>query len=170
MANFTKEQRQSIVKDFALRHNGVYNPKLFIEEVGQAGPDHPAYGWFEWDKNKAAYEYQLWQAREFAKDLKVSFTVEEVGRRGAISVRQATMPLVLSPVSGRKDGGGYTLSDPNDPAHLAELARQAASSLRTWMARYEAAILFAGMTDADFGDLAKRLEDKATIPVTEAAE
>src|SRR3546814_9286039 len=80
MERFTAAQRQGIIRDFAVRHNGFYNPRLFVEEVLAEGPDHPAHGWFEWDSDRAAHEHRIWQAREFAKGLRVVFTVEEVGR------------------------------------------------------------------------------------------
>lgn len=144
MAKFTKALRQEIIRDFATRHNGFYNPLLFLEEVRASGPEHPAYEWFEWNDDRAAQEHRLWQAREFARDLKVSFTVQEIGRNKAIKVREVSMPLALSPVEGRHKGGGYFVSDPDNPEHLEELARQAATALESWLRRYEAALLHAG--------------------------
>ncbi len=155
---FTKEQRQEIVRNFAVRHNGQYNPKLFLEEVRKEGEKHPAYGWFEWNADKAAYEYQLWQAREFAHDLKVSFTVETVGRKGSVKVVQTEMPMVLSPRESRKDGGGYVLSNPADKDHMAEHCYQAAVALRTWLNRYQAALIHAGVSNGKVDEIALLLE------------
>lgn len=131
MTRFTKELRQQIVEDFSRRHNGQYDPSLFLKEVKEIGESHPAYGWFEWNTEKAVQEYQLWQARSFAKDLRINFTVEEVGRGGAVTVKTSEMPMVISPSAGRKNGGGYVLTDPNDPAHQAEHCHQAAAALRS---------------------------------------
>lgn len=161
---FTKERRQEIVRDFAVRHNGQYNPKLFLEEVRKVGQDHDAHAWFEWDSDKAAYEYQLWQAREFARDLKVSFSVETVGRKGAVKVVQTDMPLVVSPRGSRRDGGGYFLSDPTDGDHMAEHCHQAAASLRTWLNRYQGALIHAGVAHGKVEEIAVMLE---SVPVTE---
>jgi hypothetical protein len=36
--SFSKSIRQRIVREFAVRHNGQYNPSLFLEEVRQRGP------------------------------------------------------------------------------------------------------------------------------------
>jgi hypothetical protein len=144
MSGFSKELRQEIVREFAIRHNGHYNPRLFIDEVRSAGEGHPAYGWFQWDREKAALEHWLWQAREFANGLKVSFTVEELNRDQSITVREFEMPFALSPVAGRRSGGGYMVNDQSDPAHMAELCRQAATGLAGWLRRYEAAIAHAG--------------------------
>lgn len=164
----SKETRQEIVREFALRHNGTYNPKLFIDEVRRVGAEHPAFDWFEWNREKAAYEHQLWQAREFARDLRVIFTVEEVGRKNAVRVREVAMPLVMSPTAGRADGGGYVLSDPNDPEHMAEHCRQAAAALRTWFNRYEAALIHSGGSVADVEKAISRLD--SVSPQLAAAE
>lgn len=141
MVRFTKKLRQKIVDEFSTRHNGQYNPELFLREVQEKGPEHPAYGWFEWDSNKAAHEHNLWQARSFAKDLRIVFEVEQVGRSGTMTVVQQEMPTVLSPVAGRNGGGGYVLTDPDNPEHMAEHCRQAGTALRSWLKRYSAALM-----------------------------
>lgn len=164
---FTKEIRQQIIRDFATRHNGHFNPRLFVEEVRQQGENHPAHGWFTWDKDKAAEAHLLWEAREFAKDLRVTFTVEEVGRNKSITVREVAMPFALSPAHHRDKGGGYVVSDPNDPEHMAELCRQAATDLDRWLRRYEAALIFAGGSAQVMRKQLATLEAK--VPQEEAA-
>lgn len=165
---FTKAKRQEIVEEFARRHNGVYNPQLFLQEVKKKGPKHPAHCWFQWDDEKAANEHRLWQARAFAKDLRVNFTVEEVGRSGTVAIKTTEMPMVLSPVNGRKDGGGYVLTNPGDPAHMAEHCRQAGAALRSWLKRYEAALIHAGTSPKLVEQIAQILED-VKAPESEAA-
>lgn len=167
---FTKELRQQIVEEFSKRHNGIYNPVVFLKEVKDAGKKHPAYAWFEWNSDKAAQEYQLWQARSFAKDLRVSFTVEEVGRSGAVTVTTTEMPTVLSSMVGRKDGGGYFLTDPNDPAHQTEHCHQAASALRSWLKRYQAALIYAGYGVRVIESIADAMEKIEAPKQLEAAE
>ena len=129
MAHFTKDLRQQIVKDFATRHNGVYNPTLFLEEVRRTGKTHPAYEWFTWDEHEAAVAYQIEQARSFARDLRVTFRVEEVTGAHQVRIKETPIPMVISPMEGRKNGGGYVLTDPDDPEHIAEHCRQAARTL-----------------------------------------
>jgi len=143
MTKFTKELRQQIVEDFARRHNGQYDPALFLREVKDTGESHPAFGWFEWDQSKAAQEHNLWQARAFAKDLRIKFEVEEISSGKSITVTTEA-PLVMSPTAGRQDGGGYVRFNPDDPAHQAELCQQAAVALRSWLKRYQAALIHAG--------------------------
>lgn len=168
MARFTRELRQEIVREFAVRHNGLYDPALFFAEVEATGQDHPAYGWFEWDHDKAAREYRLWQARAFANGLRVVFRIEEVGRSGPMKIREAEMPLVLSPVDTRRSGGGYILVDTGNPDHMAEHCRQAATALRTWFDRYESALIYAGASTVAI-EKAMKVLDAAAVNEPEKA-
>ena len=158
---YTKARRQAIVKAFAIRHNGNFNPRLFLDEVRAQGKNHPAWGWFEWDLNKAAYGYHLEQVREFTQGLKITFTVEQVGRVTPLRVVEREMPLVMSPQAGRKDGGGYVLTNPDDPAHMQEHCRQAAVALRGWLNRYQAALAHAGGTSEQLMQIVRLLEEAA---------
>ena len=165
----SKIERQRIVKEFALRHNGTFNPTLFLEEVRRTGERHPAYNWFEWDAGKAALSYQVEQARSFARDLRVTFTVTEIssGKR-RVKVRETAMPLVLSPIEGRKDGGGYVLVDPKNESHLDEHCRQAALTLRGWLSRYSEAVRHVGGNVSQLESLISALETKAPLQVNAA--
>lgn len=169
MSRISKEQRQQIVEEFARRHNGTYNPLLFLEEVRRAGEQHPAYDWFEWDTAKAAHQYQIEQARNFARDLRVKFTVEEVPRSSGMRVRETVVPMVISPMADRKNGGGYVLMDPNDPEMMAEHALQAAVALRAWFKRYQAVLIHAGVKPARIEGVICSLESLAPAH-REAAE
>ena len=161
MPGFTKAVRERIVRDFATRHNGNFNPALFLAEVRQTGVSHPAYDWFEWDEGKAAHAYWLEQARDFARDLRVSFRIEEVTGPHQVRVHQAPIPMVLSPMEGRRNGGGYVLTDPDDPEHIAEHCRQAARTLQQWRDRYSAALAHAGIKPDAINQMIARLERKA---------
>lgn len=141
MAVFTKALRQKIVEDFARQNNGWFDPRAFLMHVREAGADHPAFEWFEWDDEAAAEAYRIDQARDFARGLVVKFDVRTIERG---PVRIAQVPLVTSPVATRKSGGGYYLTDPQDRGHMAELRRQAATDLRWFIRRYAGAIEAAG--------------------------
>ena len=163
MARFTKSIRERIVREFATRHNGNFNPALFLEEVRDAGEKHPAYAWFEWDESKAAQFYQLEQARSFARDLRVTFRIEEVSAPHRIMIKEHAIPMVLSPIDGRRHGGGYFLTDPDDPEHIAEHCRQAARTLGQWLERYAAAIAHAGVKTMDIQAAIAKLERKVPL-------
>lgn len=159
MSRFTKALRQKIVQEFAVRHNGQYDAALFVAEVRDTGPTHPAYSWFEWDKAKAAAAYQIEQAREFARDLRVTFTVQVInGGKRSVKVRESAMPLVISPIEGRAKGGGYLLVDPDNPAYMAEHCRQAAMALKSWLGRYQSALDHVGETSEALAALVEKFE------------
>ena len=167
---FTKELRQKIIEDFAKRRDGVYDPAAFVKEVQRQGERHPAHAWFTWSDEEAASEHRLWQARVFAHGLTVKFKVESVGRSGSIKIIESEMPLVLSPVSGRSEGGGYTLINPHDPTHLAMLAGEGATALRSWLRRYSFALRTAGIPERVIEHAAEALERAAGGKAEEAAE
>lgn len=160
MARFTKALRQQLVRDFAEKNGGWFDPAAFLSEVRKAGDKHPAYEWFEWDDNKAAHEFRLDQARDFARGLIVSFEVRTT-HRGSMRVVAQSAPLLLSPINGRKGGGGYFITDPNDPSHMMELCLQAAQSMRWFISRYEGALRYAGVNVAPFEKVQEVLEDMA---------
>jgi hypothetical protein len=148
MARFTKAIRQQIIREFCLKRNAEFDARLFEQDVRETGEAHPAYGWFTWDADKAALEHRVWQAREFASGLEVAFSIEEIGRNKSITVREVQMPMLLSPMDGRRHGGGYFLADPNDAEHMAEFCRQAAADLARWFRRYQAAVVHSGGSSA----------------------
>lgn len=136
---FTKALRQKIVKEFAEQNGGWFDPALFLATVRETGEAHPAWEWFEWNDEKAALEHRLDQARDFARGLTIRFQIEEV-HRGKMRITERSAPLLLSPKAKRGDGGGYYTTDPKNPEHMDELIRQAAQSMRWYLARYEAAL------------------------------
>lgn len=166
MARFTKALRQQLVRDFAEKNGGWFDPAVFLSEVRKAGEKHPAYGWFEWDDGEAAHEFRLDQARDFARGLKVVFEVQTMNR-GTLRVVEQSAPMLVSPMAGRKGGGGYFITDPDDPAHMIELCLQAAQSMRWFISRYEGALRYAGINTAPFEKVQAALEDMA--PQVEAA-
>lgn len=155
---FTKKLRRQIVQDFCERHAGTWDATAFLDEVIAKGENHPAFHWFEWDQNKAAREFQLIQARNFANDLVITFTIETTERRGIV-VKETTMPLVISPTSGWRAGGGYYLADPNDPDKMAQYCAEAATALKTWLSRYGAAVLYGGGKVEPFEKVIEHLEN-----------
>lgn len=160
MARFTKALRQQIVREFAEAHGGVFDPAMFLAEARAA--NHPAHDWFEWDDDKAALEFRLDQARDFARGLVVRFEIEEV-HRGKMRIAERSAPLVLSPLGNRRDGGGYFITNPDDAEHMEELRRQAAQSLRWFLSRYNA-VLTSTVERHDIAILERvqaRLEDQS---------
>lgn len=158
MSRFTKEFRQEIVREFAIRHNGQYDASLFLQEVRDTGSSHPAYEWFTWDDAEAANQYRIEQARGFARDLTIVFKVEEVTGPHQVRIRESPMPAVISPMATRNRGGGYVLTDPDDPEHIAEHCRQAAAALAQWKKRYVAALAHVGLKVVRIDEIVAKLE------------
>jgi hypothetical protein len=161
-----RKQRAEIVKDFCLRHDGVYNPHTFVEEVRSTGPDHPAYQFFTWDDTEAANKQRTWEARMFVQGLKLVFQIEHQTPTGRIKIHERDVPLLLSPSSTRQDGMGYYMFDPNDPDHLEELRRQAVVDLKAWLVRYSVALDAAGLTAQPLERIISILESR---PVSQQA-
>lgn len=169
MTRFTREFRQKIVREFAEEHDGWFDAGAFLSQVRQVGAAHPAYEWFEWNDEKAAQEHRLDQARDFARGLVIRFEVETV-RSGTVRLISSEAPLVTSPVERRRAGGGYFLTNPDDPAHMAELCRQAAQSMRWFVSRFEAAVLHAGGDLSACEAIRAQLEAASSDSQPEAAE
>ena len=155
---FTKQLRQEIIRSFCQRRNSDFDAIAFEKEVRETGESHPAYEWFEWNVDTAATEHRIWQARSFATGLRISFSVEEIGRSGTLRIREVEMPMVLSAMAGRDKGGGYYLVDRDNPEHMAELCRQAATDLGRWLRRYEGALLHVGGSTASIERQLRLLE------------
>lgn len=136
---FTRQDRQRIIDGY-LQETGenMFVASDFIDWLADQ-PEHEAYPWFFGkDDATAAREYRIGLARQMASGLRI---VAEVSTTKAqvvqIAVRE--FPAFVSPVASRKAGGGYEPFDPKDAAAMAELRRQGAVALRSWLARYRGA-------------------------------
>lgn len=164
---YTQQIRQEIIREFASRHEGRYEPRAFLDEVRSSGSSHPAYAWFQWNNSKAADEYRLQQARDFSRDLKITFEIEDVGRTKPVRVI-VSAPMLISPMESRQTGGGYRLFDPDKPVDMEELCRQAAQSLTSWLARYQAVIEHSGGSVKSIERQITALEKTATKEIAAA--
>jgi hypothetical protein len=133
----TRQDRQAILDDFIARH-GRFSPAAFLAEA--SSDQHPAHRWFTWDDAAAANAHRIDQARDFIRDLRVTFSVEVI-ERGKVNVREVTVPAAVSPMDGRQGRGGYVALD---AANMPVFRQEAASSLAAWLRRYEGAVIAAG--------------------------
>lgn len=142
MAKFTKETRQRILREY-LEATGreIFDPADFVNYVRDVGPSHEAFDWFTWEDQIAAGQYRIDQARDFARGLKIRYVIQnEVA--GPFNVKQTSAPMLVSPMANRNNGGGYIAFDPEDPAAMLNLRKEAANTLRWFISRYEAALLY----------------------------
>jgi hypothetical protein len=162
----TRAERQEIVDDFLRRHNGFWDPRTFRDEVQIAGESHPAFSWFQWDRDKAADEYQIWQARRFVADIRVSFSIETITRNvGTVQVVEA--PHVFSPITTRSEGGGYRVLDGSDEEALRQFTIEGLKALRAWLYRYEAAVVYAGASKRSVENIINKMAEKLSVEETE---
>ncbi|MFE3836934.1 hypothetical protein [Pseudogemmobacter sonorensis] len=138
MAGFPMKERQAIIDGYlGATGRNLFNPAEFIDWL-EGQPDHEAFPWFfGMDDAAAAREHRVAMARQMANGLRITAKVQEIPMAAApmrVSFRE--FPAMVSPVDGRRQGGGYVPFDPNDPDLAAELLRQGAQALRSWLARY----------------------------------
>lgn len=137
----SKAHRQRIINEYlAATGQNMFRAGEFVDWLADE-PDHEAYGWF-YGKDDAdmARERRIDIARRMASGLRITVAISNVNHPRVISIGVKEFPAYVSPLSGRRMGGGYHTLDPDDPAAMAELIGQAAQSLRGWLARYRGAI------------------------------
>jgi len=134
---FTRRDRQKIIDDY-LQDSGenMFNASAFIDWLTDR-PDHVAYSWFfAKDDEAAAREYRIGLARQMASGMRIVTNVRTVDAQNVVHIDVREYPAYISPVAGRRIGGGYERFDPENEAHIAELQRQGAQAMRSWLDRH----------------------------------
>lgn len=139
-------RRRAIIDGYlADTGQNVFDPGEFVDWLSER-PDHEAYAWFfAKDDATAAREYRIEMARKMAAGLRITVRVEQPAQGKVVKVSERSYPAFISPVAGRRAGGGYQPFDPNDPASLEELRRQGLVALASWVERYAGAFEAAGV-------------------------
>ena len=136
---FKRHHRQRIIDGYlAATGRNMFIPGEFVDWL-EGQPEHQSYPlFFGRDDAELAREARINIARRMAAGLRIVCTTTE-DRVNVVTVTTREFPAMISPLTGRGMGGGYVATDPSDPAHMAELRRQGASALRSWLARYRGA-------------------------------
>lgn len=143
---FKAKDRQRIIDQY-LNATGenLFQPGAFIDWLSDQ-PDHECYDWFFGkDDAAAAREYRIDLARRMASGLRITAKIE-ASQSSVVSIKVREFPAFVSPVATRKAGGGYEAFDPKDPAAVAELRRQGAVALQSWLRRYAGAFADADLS------------------------
>lgn len=165
MAGFPMKQRQAIIDGFlAATGQNQFDPAAFIDWLG-GQPDHEAYGWFFGiDDATAAREHRIQMARQMANGLRITAQVSASPTQSSpVAVTMREFPAMVSPMAGRRDGGGYQPFHPDDPAMVAELRRQGAQSLRAWLARYRGVAEFGGLDVRHIEEIAAQMDGSVAV-------
>ena len=160
---FTKKDRQAIIDNYlAATGENLFIPGRFIDWLA-GRPDHEAYPLFYGKSDaEAAREHRIWIARRMANGLRIVSQVSET-KANVVSVSVREFPAYLSPVAQRQGGGGYQPFEPEDAAQMAELRRQGAVAMRSWLNRYHGAFAAAGVDLTAMEEIAAQ-DDRVALP------
>lgn len=151
MVRMTRKLRQETLDQFLADtgHNQLRG-REFLDWL-RPQVDHPAWNiLFHGTLEEKALATELARFRQFTSGLRITVRTEElanVSHRFRYAEGQVeSFPMWLSPVDDRHDGqgGGYVPMDATDPLFQAELARQAATALKSWAERYGSVLRISG--------------------------
>lgn len=144
-----RQWKQKVIDGYlAASGKNQFIPSEFLGWL-QDKPEHECHSiFFGMSDEEAAAAYREELVRKWVSGLRVIVRTEQASVRqvGTVEVREFTLPLYHSPTEGRRHGGGYVSTDPNDPLHLAEIARQGAVALAAWMERYSGVAKIIGIS------------------------
>jgi len=158
---FKTQDRQRIIDGYlSLTGRNMFIPGEFVDWLaGQ--PKHEAYEWFfGMGDDEAARQHRIGMARRMASGLRIASRSQET-KATVVSITTRDYPAFVSPIAGRKSGGGYEPVNPDDEQQIAELRRQGASALRGWLARYRGAFEHVGIDLSGIEEVASYDDDSA---------
>lgn len=161
MAQLTSKDRQRIIDDYLIgTGRNMFHAGEFIDWLSE-NKDHEAYSWFfSKSDGDAAREYRIGLARQMASGLRIKVQPVKPKKGNVLSLTVREYPAYVSPMRGRSAGGGYERFDPEDAQALAELQRQAAASLGSWLRRYGSAMEDSGVDLAPIKETASLIEGR----------
>jgi hypothetical protein len=134
--NLTKERRQAIIDGYlAETGSNLFHASAFVDWLSDK-PDHEAYQWFYGSGDEAAArEHRINLARRMASGLRIVVQMSEP-TQSVVQIKVREFPAYVSPMSHRRNGGGYQRFDPSDADAMAELRAQGQRALQSWLVRY----------------------------------
>lgn len=158
MAAWNARERQRVVDEY-LNASGrnQFVPREFLAWLRER-PDHPVHPvFFGMDDLEAAQAWREGRVRHWISGLRIAVRVADAGRSPVAGVVVRELPAMVSPAAGRSSGGGYAPVDPSDPVMVAELRRQAAGALDSWLGRYAGVAELAGVDTTRIREIAAHL-------------
>jgi hypothetical protein len=95
--------------------------------------------------------------RHWISGLRIAVRTTDAGLSSVAGVVMRELPAMVSPAAGRSAGGGYAPVDPSDPGMVAELRRQAAGALDSWLGRFAGVAELAGVDTTPIREIAAHL-------------
>jgi len=138
---FKKADRQKIIDGYlAATGKNMCVAAEFVDWLSEQ-PDHPMHAvFFGADDEKLARQYRIDMARRFISGLRIVVSIKNLDTvTNVVSISVREFPAYVSPLSGRKSGGGYAEMETDSPEMLRELVAQGTSALRSWLERYRGA-------------------------------
>ena len=159
MSRLTRNDRQRIIDGYlAATGANLFVASEFIDWLA-GEPDHEVYPWFFGkDDTTLAREHRIGMARQMASGLRITVKTENVDSRKVVHITAREYPAFVSPMGGRRDGGGYVAFNLDDPETAAELSRQGATALRSWLARYRGVAEQQGIAVSAIEKIASRMD------------
>ena len=167
MSSFNKKTKQRIIDDY-LQNTGanMFVPADFVDWLATQ-PEHEAYpAFYGMDDAEAARQHRIQMARQMASGLRIVAKVEDVDS-SVVAIKVTEYPAYISPVSKRREGGGYEPFDPTDANSQAELRRQAGTSLAAWLERFRGCAEHIGLDMTPLEDIVHTLRDDKNKAVGE---
>lgn len=164
MSKFAKKDRQRVIDGYlAATGRNMFVAPEFIDWL-QDQPDNEAYPlFFGQDDAEAARQHRIDLARRMASGLRIVATVSGPDTATVVHITTREYPAYVSPMSGRKGGGGYASFDPEDGAAMTELQDQGAQALRSWLARYRGAAEAAGVDVTPVEEIVARMSRSVAL-------
>ena len=110
-------------------------------------------------------QWRIDLARRFASGLRIVAKTEVI-ESDVRHIKVTEYPAYISPVTTRRQGGGYEPFDPDSEESQAELRHQAGVQLTAWLNRYRGSAENVGLDMTPIEHIAKTLRDEKV----EAAE
>lgn len=134
----SRAEKQRVIDEYlAATGANSFVPGEFIDWLSSK-PKHPIYPvFFGLSDRECAREHRIELARKFVFGLRIQVKTE-VKTSKVTRVKVLDYPAFISPLDGRKGGGGYIPFDPKDPSAIDELRRQGAMAMQSWLNRYRA--------------------------------
>jgi hypothetical protein len=156
---FRRQDRQRIIDGYlSATGRNMFIAAEFIDWLaGQH--EHEAYDlFFKLDDEEAARQYRIDLARRMASGLRIVAQVSSTPDEAqVVQITTREFPAFVSPMAGRKGGGGYQPFDPESADAMIELQAQGAQALRAWLLRYRGAAEAGGVDVSPIEEIVAQL-------------